>query len=158
MKRLDSPLQPDGSFSDMSGISDISDMSDINVISGIIGDSGTEAVAPGDAIGSKLSDAYVVGRRVALAGLGVIFIGVDQVQGLFVRATKRGQLMEADMQREFAAASERSTEAMSTGLASLLNRFPGVRIAYKPPPDQPPAPHETGKIEAKTLPDNGRPG
>ena len=77
------------------------------------------------------------GRRVVLAGLGVVFFGVDQVQSLLTRATERGQVMEEDAQNLLADASERSTKVVSSALASVLNRLPGVRVAYLPPSEQP---------------------
>jgi hypothetical protein len=72
-----------------------------------------------------------------LAGLGIVSFGVDQIQSLFARATERGQTMEEDMQHKLEGASERSTEAVSSTLASILNHLPGVRVAYKPLPSQP---------------------
>lgn len=91
----------------------------------------------GTGTGNLVSGAYTFGRHVVLAGLGVVFFGVDQAQSLFTRATERGQVMEEDMQHRLAFASERSTEAISSTLASIVNRLPGVRNAYKPVPHEP---------------------
>ena len=96
------------------------------------------------------SSIHILGRRVVLAGLGVILFSVDQVQSLVVRATERGQMIEEDVQHKLAEASERSTAAVSSTLASLLNHLPGVRVTYKPLPDQPPKQDDAPAASAKT--------
>jgi hypothetical protein len=75
-----------------------------------------------------------------MAGIGVVSFGVDQILSLFAHATERGQIMEEDMQHKLTSASERSTEAVSSTLASMLNHLPGVRVAYKPLANQPAQP------------------
>ena len=80
---------------------------------------------------------HILGRRMALAGLGIFSFGVDQLLSLFARATERGQMLEKDMQHKLADASEHSTETVSSTLASILNHLPGVRVAYQPPLVQP---------------------
>ena len=103
----------------------------------------TKPVAPASSI-------RIFGRRVVLAGLGVILFGVDQVQSLVVHATERGQMIEEDVQHKIADASERSTAAVSSTLASLLNHLPGVRVTYKPLPAQPPKQDDAPAASAKT--------
>lgn len=91
---------------------------------------------------------FSLGHRAIRAGVGTVFLGLDQVNALLGHAVKRGEQVEAAAQRVVAdlrretvnaahavtsSASRRSTAAWSSGLASVLSRVPGVSLAYKKP-------------------------
>lgn len=91
---------------------------------------------------------FSFGHRAIRIGVGTVFLGLDQVHALLEHAVKRGERVEVDTQRAAAdlhrwttgttqaAASgvyQRSTAAWSSGLASVMNRLPGVSLTYKPP-------------------------
>ena len=85
----------------------------------------------------QATNAFLLGRQVALVSLGLTVLGVEQVQAIFQQAVTRGEVVESDaqqmiedLQRQLA---EGTTSHISSGLAGLLNKLPGVNIAYKAP-------------------------
>jgi hypothetical protein len=122
----------------------------------------------------QAATAYDLGHRVVRTSVGTVFLGVDQVTALFQRAAERGEKVEIDVQQSVDAlrqratqtasnarseASTRSTAAVSSGVASLLNKLPGVSIVYKAPSaTQPPADGEDGQAATKVSETGDRPG
>ncbi len=85
----------------------------------------------------QATNGFLVGRQVVLVSLGLTVLGVEHVQALFQQAVARGEVVESDaqqmlddLQRQLA---EGTTSHISSGLAGLLNKLPGVNIAYKAP-------------------------
>ena len=85
----------------------------------------------------QATNAFLLGRQVALVSLGITFLGIEQIQTLFQQAVDRGEVVESDAQQKLNALhrqlSEGTTSHISSGLAGLLNKLPGVNIAYKAP-------------------------
>ena len=85
----------------------------------------------------QATNGFLLGRQVVLVSLGLTVLGVEQIQALFQQAVTRGEVAESDaqqmlddLQRQLA---EGTTSHISSGLAGLLNKLPGVNIAYKAP-------------------------
>mgnify|MGYP003381099601 CR=1 FL=1 len=85
----------------------------------------------------QATNGFLLGRQVVLVSLGLTVLGVEHVQALFQQAVTRGEVVESDaqqmlddLQRQLA---EGTTSHISSGLAGLLNKLPGVNIAYKAP-------------------------
>lgn len=109
----------------------------------------------------QAATAYELGHRVVRTSIGTVFLGVDQVTALFQRAAERGEIVEIDVQQTVdglrqratqtasnvrSGATTRSTAAVSSRVASLLNKLPGMSIAYKAPSaTQPRADGEDGQ-------------
>jgi hypothetical protein len=83
----------------------------------------------------QATNAFLLGRQVVLTGVGMAFLGVDQVQALLKQAVERGEVAESDVQQTVEELRHRlaegTTSAVSSELATLLNKLPGVSIAYK---------------------------
>lgn len=107
----------------------------------------TPGAVPG-AAGARGSGIGALGRHVARIGVGTLFLGLDQVHASFGHAVSRGEQVEAGAQRAAAGLRQRTADAArgatssvsgrsaatwSAGLASVLNRLPGVSLACKPP-------------------------
>jgi hypothetical protein len=110
-------------------------------------ENGTLSDAPGGA-GAPGAGIFSLGQRMLRIGVGTVFLGLDQAHALLEQAVRRGEQVEADAQRAAASlrqrtadaahgavssASRRSTVAWSSGLASMMNKLPGVSLTYKPP-------------------------
>lgn len=82
------------------------------------------------------TNAFLLGRQIVLTGIGLTFLGVDQLQALIQRAMERGEIAEKDIQSRTTNirrnAIDDTTSAISTNLASVLNRIPGVSVSYRP--------------------------
>ena len=83
----------------------------------------------------QATNAFLLGRQVALVSIGLTVLSIEHIQALFQQAVDRGEVAEGDaqqmiedLQRQLA---EGTTSHISTGLAELLNKLPGVNIAYK---------------------------
>ena len=85
----------------------------------------------------QATNAFLLGRQVVLTGVGLTFLGIDQVQALMEQAVKRGAVAESDVQKTADTLrrqlAEGTTSSISSRLAALLNRVPGVSIDYKGP-------------------------
>ena len=85
----------------------------------------------------QATNAFIVGRQVVLTGVGVAFLGADQIQTLLQQAVERGEVAETEAQQTIDGLrrqlAEGTSSAISSPLASLLNKLPGVSIAYKSP-------------------------
>lgn len=85
----------------------------------------------------QATNAFLLGRQVVLTGVGMAFLGVDQIQALFQQAVERGEVAESDAQQTIARLrrqlGESTTSKISSPLAALLNKVPGVSIAYQAP-------------------------
>ena len=85
----------------------------------------------------QATNAFLLGRQVVLTGVGMTCLGIEQVQALFQQAVTRGEVVESDAQQMLddlhRQLSEGTTSHISSGLAGLLNKLPGVNIAYKAP-------------------------
>ena len=98
----------------------------------------------------QATNAFLLGRQVVLTGVGMAFLGVDQVQVLINQAVERGEVAEGDAQQTIDGLRRRvadgTTSAVSSELAALLNKLPGVSIAYKasPAPETTARQDETG--------------
>mgnify|MGYP003386563388 CR=1 FL=1 len=83
----------------------------------------------------QATNAFLLGRQVVLTGVGMTCLGIEQVQALFQQAVTRGEVVESDAQQMIEdlqrQLSEGTTSHISSGLADLLNKVPGVNIAYK---------------------------
>ena len=86
----------------------------------------------------QATNAFLLGRQVVLTGVGMAFLGVDQVQVLLQQAVERGEVAQGDAQQTIDGlrhrVAEGTTSAVSSELAALLNKLPGVSIAYKTSP------------------------
>ena len=103
----------------------------------------------------QATNGFLVGRQVVLVSLGLTVLGVEHVQALFQQAVARGEVVESDaqqmlddLQRQLA---EGTTSHISSGLAGLLNKVPGVNIAYKAP-DAPAQSEEDATSAAQKAP------
>ena len=80
------------------------------------------------------TNAFLLGRQLVLTGIGLTFLGVDQVQALVQHAVARGEIVEKDIQSRVTGVgrnvADGTTSAISTHLASALNRIPGVSVSY----------------------------
>ena len=93
------------------------------------------------------TNAFLFGRQCVLIGLGLTFMAADQLQAFAGRAVERGEMAQNDVQQRLGKAQHEvvdgATAALSTRLSALLNKAPGVSVAYQPPPAQtPPASNE----------------
>jgi len=93
------------------------------------------------------TNAFLFGRQCVLIGLGLTFMAADQLQAFAERAIERGETAQNDMQQRLGKAHQEvvdgATAAVSTRLSALLNKAPGVSVAYQPPAEQtPPASSE----------------
>ena len=85
----------------------------------------------------QATNAFLLGRQVVLTGVGLAFLGADQVQALLRQAVERGEVAESDVQQTVDGLrrqlAEGTTSVISPQVAALLNKLPGVSIAYQPP-------------------------
>lgn len=83
----------------------------------------------------QATNAFLLGRQVALVSLGLTVLGVEQIQTVFRQAAERGEVLESDAQRMIDTKrhqlAEGTTANISSRLAGLLNKVPGVSIAYE---------------------------
>ncbi len=89
------------------------------------------------------TNAFLFGRQCVLIGLGLTFMAADQIQGFAQQAIERGEIAENDIQKQLGKVHHEvvdgATSAVSTRLSALLNKAPGVSIAYQPPAEQTPS-------------------
>ena len=82
-------------------------------------------------------------------------LGVEHVQALFQQAVTRGEVVESDAQQMIEdlrrQLADGTTSQISSGLAGLLNKVPGVNIAYKAP-DAPAQSEEDATSAAQKAP------
>lgn len=82
------------------------------------------------------ANAFLLGRRIVLTGIGLAFLGVDQIQAIVQHAVERGEIAEKDIQTRATDMRRNvvdgTTSAISTNVASVLNRIPGISVAYRP--------------------------
>jgi len=80
------------------------------------------------------TNAFLLGRQVVLVSLGLTLLGVEQIQALLQQAAERGEAMENDVRDMLDTRrhqlAEGTTANISSRLAGLLNKIPGVRITY----------------------------
>lgn len=85
----------------------------------------------------QATNGFLLGRQVVLVSLGLTVLGVEQVQALFQQAVARGERAESDARQMLDdlrhQLAQGTTSHISSGLAGLLNKLPGVNIAYKAP-------------------------
>jgi hypothetical protein len=85
----------------------------------------------------QATNVFLLGRQVVLVGLGMTFLGIEQAQAIFQQAVDRGEVVESDAQKMLddlhRQLADGTTSHISSGLAGLLNKLPGVNIAYKAP-------------------------
>jgi hypothetical protein len=83
------------------------------------------------------TNAFDLGRRVLLTSLGMAVLGSDELQTLFQRSVERGEQVQHDAQKTISGlgrqAADGTTSAISSRVAALLNKLPGVSITYKVP-------------------------
>ena len=83
----------------------------------------------------QATNAFLLGRQVVLVSLGLTALGVEQTHALLQQAVTRGEVVESDAQQTITRLrqqlGEGTTSAISSGLAGLFNKVPGVRIAYE---------------------------
>ena len=76
-----------------------------------------------------------------LVSLGMTCLGIEQVQALCQQAAARGEGVESEVQRQFDTLqrqlAEGTTAQVSTRLAALLNKAPGVSVVYRAKPAAP---------------------
>ena len=89
------------------------------------------------------TNAFLFGRQCVLIGLGLTFMAADQLQAFAQQAIERGEIAETDVQQRLGKVhhevADGATAAVSTRLSALLNKAPGVNVAYQPPAKQTPA-------------------
>ena len=84
----------------------------------------------------QATNAFLLGRQVVLVSLGLTALGVEQSQALLQQAVKRGEVVACDAQQcstTCGANWQRDTTHISSRLAALLNKVPGVSIASQAP-------------------------
>ncbi|MBK8048241.1 MAG: hypothetical protein IPK16_14640 [Anaerolineales bacterium] len=92
----------------------------------------------------QTANAYTLGRKLVLVSLGATMLVSDQVQALLQRALERGELVERDAGRKTQElqqkASDGTAKVLSSGVASVLNKAPGINLTYDAPtqPETPP--------------------
>ena len=83
----------------------------------------------------QATNAFLLGRQVVLVSLGLAALTVEQSHALLQQAVTRGEVVESDAQQVIEdlrrQLAEGTTSHISSGLAGLLNKLPGVNIAYK---------------------------
>lgn len=88
------------------------------------------------------TNAFLFGRQCALIGLGLTFMAADQLQAFAQQAIERGEIAQSNLHQRLDKAHHEvtsgATAAVSTRLSALLNKAPGVSVAYQPPADQTP--------------------
>ena len=103
----------------------------------------------------QATNAFLLGRQVVLTGVGMTCLGIEQVQALFQQAVTRGEVVESDTQQMIEdlrrQLADGTTSQFSSGLAGLLNKVPGVNIAYKAP-DAPAQSEEDATSAAQKAP------
>ena len=103
----------------------------------------------------QATNAFLLGRQVVLTGVGMTCLGIEQVQALFQQAVTRGEVVESDAQQMIEdlrrQLADGTTSQISSGLAGLLNKVPGVNIAYKAP-DAPAQSEEDATSAAQKAP------
>ena len=81
------------------------------------------------------TNAFLLGRQAVLVSLGLTVMGVEQVQAMLQHASDRGSVVQSDAQKMIddlrRQIEEGTTSNISSRLAALLNKVPGVSIAYK---------------------------
>lgn len=95
----------------------------------------------------QATNAFLLGRQVVLVSLGLTALGVEQTHALCQQAVARGEKMESNAQQTITRLrqqlGEGTTSAISSPLAALFNKVPGVRIAYEAQSHPAPAAPET---------------
>lgn len=90
------------------------------------------------------TNAFLFGRQFALIGLGLTFMAADQIKACAQRAIERGEIAQHNAQQRLEKAHHEvvdgTTAAVSTRLAAVLNKAPGVSVAYQPPTEKTPPP------------------
>lgn len=104
-----------------------------------------EAGLPGHAV-------LVLGRRVVRFGVGVVTLGIDQVGAAFQRVVDRGEQVETSVRASVSHTGERATAAVSSRLAAVLNKAPGVRLTYRAPKGAAQPGPEAGVMDAAPAP------
>ena len=103
----------------------------------------------------QATNAFLLGRQVVLTGVGMTCLGIEQVQALFQQAVTRGEVVGSDAQQMIEdlrrQLADGTTSHISSGLAGLLNKVPGVNIAYKAP-DAPAQSEEDATSAAQKAP------
>ena len=103
----------------------------------------------------QATNAFLLGRQVVLTGVGMTCLGIEQVQALFQQAVTRGEVVESDAQQMIEdlrrQLADGTTSQISSGLAGLLNKVPGVNIVYKAP-DAPAQSEEDATSAAQKAP------
>ena len=88
------------------------------------------------------TNAFLFGRQCVLIGLGLTFMAADRLQAFAQQAIERGEIAENDVQQRLGKAHHEvvdgATAAVSTRLSALLNKAPGVSVAYQPPAEPSP--------------------
>ncbi len=93
------------------------------------------------------TNVFLFGRQCVLIGLGLTFMAADRLQAVAQQAIERGEIAENDVQQRLGKVHHEvvdgATAAVSTRLSALLNKAPGVSVAYQPPAEpSPPASSE----------------
>lgn len=93
------------------------------------------------------TNAFLFGRQCVLIGLGLTFMAADRLQAVAQQAIERGEIAENDVQQRLGKVHhgvvDGATAAVSTRLSALLNKAPGVSVAYQSPAEpSPPASSE----------------
>lgn len=88
----------------------------------------------------QATNAFLLGRWVVLTGVGMTCLGIEEVQALIQQAVTRGEVVKSDAEHMTddwrRQLGDGMTAQISSGLAGLLNKVPGVSIAYKAPDGQ----------------------
>jgi hypothetical protein len=97
---------------------------------------------------NQAAGAFALAHRAILTSLGTVSLSIEQVQSIFDRAAERGEQVETDTHRAIggmrkrvtegaasarSSASTRTAAAVSSSMASLLNKLPGVSLTYRGP-------------------------
>jgi hypothetical protein len=88
------------------------------------------------------TNAFLFGRQCALIGLGLTFMAADQLHAFAQHAIDRGEIAQGNLQQRLDKVHHEvvdgATAAVSTRLSALLNKAPGVSVAYQPTAEQTP--------------------
>ena len=88
------------------------------------------------------TNTFLLARQLVLTGLGLTFLGLDQIQALLQEAVERGEIVESDAQERIEKLrkemAEGTTAAISSRLSAILNKAPGINVTYKAPAESDP--------------------
>ncbi|MFO7633840.1 MAG: hypothetical protein R6W76_14950 [Caldilinea sp.] len=88
------------------------------------------------------TNTFLLARQLVLTGLGLTFLGLDQIQALLREAVERGEIVESDAQERIEKLrkeiAEGTTAAISSRLSAILNKAPGINVTYKAPSESDP--------------------